>query len=164
MPSHRRRWTAVNRVLNYQGTVVGWGDTSTLDPYPPNCFNPFPPDCFLPLTFQWRKGVRTDLGVLPGGDARNAAWISDSGLIAGQARNGVLDPLIPGLPEFRAVLWKDGEAIDLGTLGGNVSSAFSVNNRGQVVGVAVNTIPDPFSFFATQLRAFLWQDGAMHCE
>jgi probable HAF family extracellular repeat protein len=152
---------AVNQVLNNQGTVVGWGDTSTLDPFAPNCFNPFPPDCFLPLAFQWQKGVLTDLGVLPGGDASTAAWISDTGLIVGQARNGLLDPLLPGFPEFRAVLWKDGEAIDLGTLGGNESSAFSVNNRGQVVGVAVNTIPDPFSFLATQLRAFLWQDGTM---
>src|SRR5262249_3145644 len=102
-----------------------------------------------------------DLGVLPGGDASTAAWISDTGLIAGQAENGAVDPLLPGFPEIRAVLWKHGKAIDLGTLGGNESSAFSVNNRGQVVGLAVNKIPDPFSFFVTQLRAFLWQDGAM---
>jgi hypothetical protein len=41
---------AVNQVLNNQGTVVGWGDTSTLDPFAPNCFEPFPNgDCFLPL-------------------------------------------------------------------------------------------------------------------
>jgi probable HAF family extracellular repeat protein len=154
---------AVNRILNNQGTVVGWGDTSALDPFAPNCFEPFQNGgpCFLPLAFQWQKGVLTNLGALPDGDASSTSWISDSGLIAGQARNGLIDPLLPGLPEIRAVLWKDGEAIDLGTLGGNESSAFSVNNRGQVVGVAVNTIPDPFSFFATQLRAFLWQDGAM---
>jgi len=155
---------AVNQVLNNQGTVVGWGDTSTLDPFasnPVGCFSPFPPDCFLPHAFQWQKGVLTDLGVLPGGDASDATWISDTGLIAGEARNGLIDPLIPGWAEIRAVLWKDGEVIDLGTLGGNESAAFSVNNRGQVVGVATNTIPDPFSFFVTQLRAFLWQDGAM---
>jgi len=154
---------AVNRVLNNEGTVVGWGDTSTLDPFAPNCFEPFPNvgPCFLPLAFQWQKGVLTNLGALPDGDASSTTWISDSGLISGQARNGLMDPLLPGLPEIRAVLWKDGEAIDLGTLGGNESSAFSVNNRGQVVGVAVNAIPDPFSFFATQLRAFLWQDGTM---
>lgn len=60
---------AVNQVLNNQGTVVGWGDTSTLDPLAPNCFNPFPPDCFLPLAFRWQEGVLTDLDVLPGGDA-----------------------------------------------------------------------------------------------
>ena len=145
---------AANQVLNNRGTVVGWGDTSTLDPFAPNCFNPFG-DCFLPFGFQFQKGVLSDLGVLPGGDASLTTWISDTGLIAGQARNGLIDPLLPGLAEVRAVLWKDGGAIDLGTLGGNESSAFSVNNRGQIVGLATNNISDPFSFFVTQLRAFL---------
>jgi probable HAF family extracellular repeat protein len=153
---------AVNQVLNNKGTVVGWADTSTLDPYAPFCSNPFPNgDCFLVRAFQWQKGVLTDLGVLPGGDASDAKWISDTELIAGEARNGVLDPLVPGLLEVRAALWKDGEAIDLGTLGGNESSASSVNNGGEVVGLATNTIPDPFSFLITQIRAFLWHDGAM---
>jgi probable HAF family extracellular repeat protein len=153
---------AVDRVLNNQGTVVGWGDTSTFDPFAPNCFNPFPNgDCFLPLAFQRQDGVLTNLGALRDGDASSTTWISDNGLIAGQSRNGLVDPLIPGLAEIRAVLWRDGEAIDLGTLGGNESSAFSVNNRGQVVGVATSTIRDQFSFFVTQLRAFLWEDGAM---
>src|SRR5579863_7022228 len=50
---------AVNRVLNNRGTVVGWGDTSNLDPFAPNCFEPFPNgDCSLPLAFQWKKGGR----------------------------------------------------------------------------------------------------------
>ena len=154
---------AVNQVLNNRGTVAGWGDTSSLDPYAPICSNPFPNgDCFLVHAFQWRKGVLTDLGMLPGGDTSDAKWISDTGLIAGEARNGVLDPLVPGFPELRAVLWKDGKAIDLGTLGGNESSASSVNNRGEVVGLATNTIPDPLSFLATQIRAFLWRDDKMH--
>jgi probable HAF family extracellular repeat protein len=155
---------AINRVLNNHGTLVGWADTSALDRFassPVGCFN-LAPDCFLPHAFQWQKGVLTDLGVFPGGDASDALWISDTGLIAGQARNGLVDPLIPGWAEIRAVLWKEGKAIDLGTLGGNESSALSVNNRGQVVGVATNTVPDPFDFFfVTQLRAFLWQDGVM---
>src|SRR5262249_3151287 len=124
---------APNQVVNNRRTVVGWGDTSTFDPFaqnPMGCFNPYVQDCFLPHAFQWQKGVLADLGVLPGGDASTAAWISDTGLIAGQARNGLVDPLIPGFPEVRAVLWRDGKILDLGTLGGNESSAFSVNNRG----------------------------------
>jgi probable HAF family extracellular repeat protein len=152
---------APSQVVNNAGTVAGWGDTSTPDPYSPNCFQPYAQDCFLTHAFQWQKGVLTDLGVLLGGDASTAAWVSDTGLIAGQSRNGSVDPLIRGFGETRAVLWQGGKIINLGTLGGNESSAFSVNNRGQVVGVAVNTIPDPFSFLATQLRAFLWENGAM---
>ena len=115
----------------------------------------------LPFAFQWQKGVLTDLGVLPGGDASEAVWISDNGLITGSATNGVVDPLVPVIQEERAVLWKDETAIDLGTLGGNESGAVSVNDRGQVVGFATNTIPEPFPFsvLGAQTRAFLWQDG-----
>ena len=149
---------APNQVVNSQGAVAGWADTSTPDPYAPNCFN-F--DCFTSYAFQWQNGTRIDLGALPDGQNSSAAWISDNGLIAGQSYNGLTNPLIPGFPEFRAVLWQNGQIINLGTLGGNESSAFSVNNRGQVVGVAVNTTPDPFSFLVTQLRAFLWQNGVM---
>jgi probable HAF family extracellular repeat protein len=150
---------APNQVLNSRAIAVGWADTSTPDPYAPNCFN-F--DCFTSNAFEWQNGTRVDLGALPGGQNSSTSWISDSGLIAGQSQNGVVDPLVPGFPEIRATMWtRDGRIINLGTLGGNESSAFSVNNRGQVVGVAVNNIPNPFSFLATQLRAFLWQDGVM---
>jgi len=55
--------------------------------------------------------------------------------------------------------------VDLGTLpeGGYESVANGVNQRGQVIGFALNTIPDSFSFigFPTETRAFLWQDGIM---
>jgi probable HAF family extracellular repeat protein len=109
----------------------------------------------------------TDLGALPGGGSSQAEWITANGLIAGISQNGQTDPLIPGFPEFRAVLWQNGGITDLGTLeGGYESLAFAVNNRGQVVGPALNTIPDTFCLFApgfctTQTRAFLWQNGVM---
>jgi probable HAF family extracellular repeat protein len=151
---------APNEVLNSRGVVAGWADISTPDPNAPDfCFNS---DCFISHAFRWDKGVLTDLGVLPGGGSSQARHISGSGLIIGQSQHGVIDPLVAGLPEFRAVLWREGRIIDLGTLGGNDSAAFAVNNRSQVVGAALNDIPDPFSFLATQIRAFLWQNGAMH--
>jgi len=149
------------RVLNNHGRVTGWADTSTPDPYPGFCFDE---DCFVAHAFQWRNGVRTDLGTLPGGASSQSNWISESGLIAGLSENGAIDPLIPGFPELRAVLWEHGKITDLGTLdGGYESAANAVNSRRQVVGAALNTIPDADSMFGLgyQARAFLWQDGAM---
>jgi probable HAF family extracellular repeat protein len=45
------------------------------------------------------------------------------------------------------------QVTDLGTLGGNRSSAYGVNNRGQVVGVAETA--------AGEMHAFLWNSGTM---
>ncbi len=154
-----------NGVLSNHGIAVGWVDTSTGDPYPPFCFSP---DCFVAHAFRSKNGVLTDLGVLPGGASSQALWITANGLITGNSQNGEIDPLFSGFPENRAVLWQNGGIIDLGTLpeGGYESFASSANSRGQVVGFALNTIPDSFSlagpgFFPTQTRAFLWEKGAM---
>jgi probable HAF family extracellular repeat protein len=148
-------------VLTDRGTVAGWADTAAPDPYPGFCFNE---DCFVSHAFQSRNGVTTDLGALPGGASSASNWISANGLIAGFSENGDIDPLSPGFPQLRAVVWKDGRINDLGTLpaGGYESIGNAVNSRGQVVGLATNTIPDNFSLFGpTQSRAFLWQDGVM---
>jgi probable HAF family extracellular repeat protein len=146
-------------ILNSRGTAVGWSDTSTPDPYPGFCFNP---DCFVSHAFQWQSGVVNDLGVLPGGASSASTWISPNGLVAGFSQNGEIDPLIPGLPEDHAVLWRKGGILDLGTLpGGYESQGYAVNSRGQVIGLALNGVPDPLSVFGYQARAFLWQKGAM---
>jgi probable HAF family extracellular repeat protein len=60
---------------------------------------------------------------------------------------------------MEAVAWQNGQVTNLGTFRGNESFAIGANNRGQVVGAAANTVPDPFSVFfgwGTQTRAFLW--------
>jgi probable HAF family extracellular repeat protein len=151
-------------VLNHQGTLVGAADTPASDTAPNQtyCFQ----DCYVAHAFQLRNGIKTDLGVLSSLKSSAATAISANGLIAGDAENGEIDPLVPDLPEFRAVLWNNGHIMDLGTLpeGGNESGANSVNSLGQVVGWAVNTTPDPSSFwmgFGFQTRAFLWQHGVM---
>ena len=146
-------------ILNNHGAAVGWANTSTPDPF---CL--VAPNCFATHAFQAENGVITDLGVLDGGTDSQALWISANGLIAGLSQNGEFDPLVPGFPEVRGALWRNGEFVDLGTLeGGFESLANAVNNRGQVVGLALNTVPDPCSFvgFPTQTRAFVWQNGAM---
>jgi len=151
-------------ILNANGAAVGWADTATPDPFPTFCFNP---DCYVSHAFVSRNGVRTELSGLPGGASSQAIWISSNGIIAGSAQNGEEDPLIPGWGQFRAVLWIKGQIVDLGALdGGHESAIGSVNSKGQAVGAAMNTVPDPFSLigpglFPTQTRAFLWQNGVM---
>lgn len=160
--------------VNNSGTLAGWADTSAPDPYSPLCFNG---DCYVSHAFQWQNGVTTDLGALSGGGSSASSWVSANGLIAGASQNGETDPLLPGYPEDHAVLWKNGNIVDLGTLpeGGYESGAEAVNSRGQVVGWALNTVSDAYSMglysslynyytpypYPYQTRAFLWQDGAM---
>jgi hypothetical protein len=63
--------------------------------------------------------ARFNLGALaPAKDnCSQAWWVSDNGQIAGASENGVVDPLL-GINEVRAVFWKSGKLVDLGTLGG----------------------------------------------
>jgi probable HAF family extracellular repeat protein len=53
----------------------------------------------------------------------------------------------------RAILWQDGVATDLGTLGGSMAIAYGINERGQVVGESTGEDGIP--------RAFLWSRGEM---
>jgi uncharacterized membrane protein len=54
----------ISRFVNNHGTVAGASDTKALDPNAPNCASP---DCHILHAFQWRAGILTDLGTLPGG-------------------------------------------------------------------------------------------------
>jgi probable HAF family extracellular repeat protein len=87
--------------------------------------------------------------------------------MVGTSETALIDPIL-NVKQVHAVLWKDRGIEDLGTFGGYESVADENNNRGQVVGIAQNTIPDPFSIFyfllfgstdGTQTRAFVWQSG-----
>lgn len=84
--------------------------------------------------------------ILPSPAHKAVAWaVSNSGLIAGQARDKF------GTPQ--ACLWKDDQPTLLGTLGGKASIAHAVNDSGMVVGLS-RTDKD-------EEAAFVWQNGQM---
>jgi probable HAF family extracellular repeat protein len=144
--------------VNNRGMVVGGADTALPDPFSPHCFF----DCNIMHAFQWQDGVLNDLGALPNGFDSTALWINEPGLVMGFADNGLIDP-VTGLPEQVAVVWNNGQIKDLGTLGGSFSYGNAMNDQGEVVGFALNAIPDSLSYFGlgTQAHAFRWQHGHM---
>jgi probable HAF family extracellular repeat protein len=149
-------------ILNNEGIAVGTANTADHDPFDPNCITP---NCFVTHAFATRGRVLVDLGTLPGGTGSQALWISANGFIAGLSQIGEADPAVPTFPQLRAVLWRNREIINLGTLpGGFESVANAVNDYGEAVGFALNDVPDQYSLvgFPTQVRAFLWQRGVMH--
>ena len=149
---------AKNNLLNAAGRLVGGADTTVPDPY---CSGS--PDCFVSHAFIFRRGALKDLDALSGGFGSEAFWISDSGMAVGFSQIGVIDPLIPNFLELRGVAWQNGKAIEIGTFGGNDSGAQAVNNRGQVVGFALNSTPDTMAPlpWPTEMRAFLWENGIL---
>lgn len=151
---------------NSQGAFVGNSDTAMPDPFAPICF--FSPNCLVNRGFKWEDGVLRQLPALGPMAESEAHGINEHGVVVGQAQTGAADAT--GFPVFRAVMWKDQQVIDLGTLsknpspaflGANGSGALSINNLNQVVGIGVTDIPDPTTPGATQIHGFIW-DGKMH--
>jgi probable HAF family extracellular repeat protein len=158
----------VTNPVNNERTVVGIADTALPDPFDPFCIY----DCFVVHAFQWQRGVLTDLGALTPGGSSLPNGINAAGMVAGFSETGAVDPTFEFPPEFHAVVWNLGQIIDLGTFGGTLSYANAINDRGQVVGFALNGESDSFintsSDFdgncgtgdvPSQMRAFVWQEG-----
>jgi probable HAF family extracellular repeat protein len=153
--------------LNPSGVVTGCADTSVLDP-DFAIQNPLFSDPYIERSFVWNDGHRTALPALRDGSNTCTQWVNESGSIVGLSENGQIDPLT-GLKEIHAALWDpDRGVLDLGTLGGNGSVAWTINDAGQVAGDSLNDIPDDLNASGviglpgtTQTHSFLWQRGVM---
>lgn len=103
--------------------------------------------------FIWQKGKLKFLPLLPHTHTQSIANdINGRGQVVGEHDFSDL--------KKRAVLWENGKERDLGTLPGNRSSrAWSINNRGQIVGDAFTEWVDinPQNVFS----AFLWENGKL---
>lgn len=103
--------------------------------------------------FRYSDGVMRELGTLStatrSGSVANA--ISNTGSITGYSSVGALDP---SQAPSHAFLYDEGGMRDIGTLGGQYSAGYGINERGDVVGVS-SLAEGSFS------HAFLYRDGVM---
>ncbi len=109
------------------------------------------------LVAQPSRYTITDLGPL--GPAGQPFYVTNNSLVAGVA------PTSGGA--YRAVVWYRGVKNELGTFGGQNSTAYAVNVRAQAVGWAETSQVDPygedFCGFGThnECLPFIWQFGLM---
>jgi len=152
----------ISQFINNPGVVVGGSDTLIPDPTAPGCN-----DCFLVHAFQWQDGTLRDLGALPGVNFSHAMSVNARGWATGGSYTGRIDPLKGDISE-RAVLWRDGGVLDLGTLGSGIeSAALYVNDAGEVVGFStIDMTLDSFAAiglgpFPEHAHGFIWRNGIM---
>ncbi|HKD43995.1 MAG TPA: hypothetical protein VKB87_27180, partial [Myxococcaceae bacterium] len=131
--------------INNRGQLVGFAENSTRDT-----------SCMVPqvLGFEavvWGSdGHVQELSPLPGDSVGFALGINDSGQVVGSSGSCANTRLVPLRIGPHAVLWENGSATDLGSLGGKrFNTAAAINNRGEVVGAS--TLPDEAT-----LHSFLW--------
>src|SRR5258708_35182291 len=102
----------------------------------------------------WQNGAIKALGTLGGTDS--AAWlVNERGQIAGQSYLNSIPNATTGVPTIDPFfIGEDGKMVDLGNLGGTVSWATGLNNRGQVIGAM--TLAGDGGW-----HPFLWSHGVL---
>jgi probable HAF family extracellular repeat protein len=141
--------------INARGWITGISPTDVVDPVTGGPVN---------HAVLWKGDELIDLGTL-GGNQSVGIYVNNGGQVVGMATiNTDPDPFSFFGAPTHAFIWKDGEKVDLGTLGG--PDAFSgrgcVNEReGLVVGGSLtSSIPDPIAGVPPQ-DPFLWENGTM---
>jgi probable HAF family extracellular repeat protein len=140
--------------LNDQNQVVGFGTTTTPDPYPLGnfCFN-FPLGAQM-HAYAWRGGILRDIGTLGTGPDSCALWVNQRGEAAGNSYINPNPNPSTGFPTQDPFVWSYGRMIDLGSLGGTIGTASAINNHTEVVGTS-NLSGD------STFHPFLWRHGPM---
>lgn len=105
--------------------------------------------------FSTSGGANIDLGKLPGQSSSAAYAINNSGQIVGYSSTPYSTYPVGNPGSIRATMFSlsGGAPTDLGTLGGDNSHAWDINNNGQVVGWA--------SLASGEQDAFIWDSGIM---
>jgi probable HAF family extracellular repeat protein len=147
----------VAAAVNNQGQVVGWAENTVHDP-----------TCIAPQVLQFEAviwgpsaGQIQQLPPLSGDPDTAATAINDKGQVVGIS--GTCDNAVGAYSAKHAVLWENGTAINIGSLGGaGWNTPIAINNRGQIAGFS--DLPGDVSdgLLTPNFHAFLWtKEGGM---
>ena len=133
---------------NNRDEIVGWAENTVHDP---TCV---PPQVLQFRAVEWGPGpgeIR-ELPPLSGDTVSAATALNDRGQVVGIS--GICDRAVGRFSAIHAVLWRNGQPVDLGSLGGVAwNTPMAIDDRGDVVGFANATAAAGGSFDA---HAFLW--------
>jgi len=157
-------------VKNDAGLIVGFAQTSTIDPLGENF-------CVFSCTpsggacngsnqscrgFRWRNGVMDPLGTI-GGHNSAALGANNRGLVVGVAENSTQDPncIPPQVLDYKAVVWRGGAIHELPPVAGDaIGAAIGVNDYNQVVGGSGMCGSGP-GIGPISIHAVLWQNNSV---
>lgn len=144
--------------VNESGQIAGFAQNAEFDPFD---FG----DLFLfglPSSAEWRgflwqNGIMHDLGTLGGSDAAATGDLplNNRGDIAGFSFTSDVANADTGVPTLDSFVWRDGQLHDLGTLGGTITKAFTLNSHSQVVGTSLIAGD-------AESHAFFWDRGRIY--
>lgn len=157
-------------VKNDSGLIVGFAQTSTIDPLGENfcvffctpsagACNGSNQSC---RGFRWRNGVMDPLGTL-GGNNSAALGANNRGLVVGLAENSTMDPncIPPQVLDYKAVVWREGAIHELPVVAGDaIGLAVGVNDNNEVVGGSGMCGSGP-SIGPISVHAVLWQNDSV---
>jgi probable HAF family extracellular repeat protein len=145
---HNGRATGINDF----GRAVGLAEKSTQDQ---SCS---PPQVFDVEAVVWgpEPGEIHELPPLPGDASSWAIGINNRGQVIGLSGKCVSPNFnLTGVVPQHGVIWQNGKAINLGSLGGTLRTfPWAINSKGQVVGHS--ELAGDLTFYP-----FLWQNGAL---
>jgi len=137
--------------INNAGQAVGWAETTFQDP-----------TCVLPQVLQflaviWEPNGQVKILQPYAGDSDTAATaINDSGQVVGIS--GACDVAVGATSAKNAVIWENGEVVNIGNFGSaGWNTPTAINRRGDVVGF-MNVLPDTYTDgqLNPNFTAFLW--------
>ncbi len=135
--------------VNNRGQIVGWAENGVLDP---TCNNAAPVNQYLQFEAAIWGPKLTEMRQLPPypGDPDSAATaINDLGQVIGIS--GICENAVGDQSATHALLWENGQPINLGNLGANAwNTPISLNDHGQIVGFANNTSGNSQGFLWTK--------------